>query len=470
MHQSKIISLLKSLSTKEMRRLDDFIQSPYFGAGEDVLRFWKVLRGLAPTFPEHKIDRFEVAQKAFPNQPLPTDNEISRIQNALLSLCESFLAIETFQSETSEMELRVLAAYERLGLDKHYQSSLRRLRRISNDSAVQNEQWHYLRYMTARIEVRNLLLRQVRSQDSNLQEVVESLDNYYFTARLRVTCEIVNRQGILSGSEGEAYLAFAHQILEQSSDSEAPAVRLYGQLLRLLVEGEDTRHFDHLRVLLHEHQSTLLPEEIREIYSYAQNYCIRRIRQGDSPFLRALFDLYQELIAGDHLLEEGILSPWKYKNITSVGLQVREFAWVEDFITRYRAHLPENFRENAFAYNMADLHYHQGDYAKALRTLGQVEFTDVFYSLDTRKMQLKIYYEQGETEPLLSLANAFRVYLRRNKLISDQNREAYANFVSLVLTLWKAQEQGKTEGLLQQIESTQPIVEEAWLRRMAEML
>jgi hypothetical protein len=471
MQQSKVISLLRSLSPKEIRRFDDFVHAAYFGATADVQALWRVLAAQAPDFPDAAIDRFEVMALAFPDRPLPSDVEISRLLNALLQLAEQFLAIEDLRQSPADAESRVLRAYQRHGLDKHFQASLRRVHRLMEEMPFRDEEWLHLRFIVAGAEARDQVHNQARAQDQSLQHMASVLDDYYFSTRLRLTCELVNRQNILSAQpEAQGLRALVQQLLAASADSSAPAVRIYAQLLRLLSEGEDSSHFDALRALMVAHKRILSLDNLRELYSYAQNYCIRRIRLGDSTFLRALFDLYQLLIHDGALLENQELSPWKYKNIASVGLQLGEYAWVEDFVTRYRPFLPEAFRDNAYAYNMADLAYHRGDYATALRTLVQVEFTDVFYSLDTRKMLLKIYYLQGATEPLISLIQAFRVYLRRNKLISETNRNAYSNFVHLTNALWKAQSTGEHAALLAQIDATQPLVEEAWLRKMAEEL
>ena len=44
-------------------------------------------------------------------------------------------------------------------------------------------------------------------------------------------------------------------------------------------------------------------------------------------------------------------------------------------------------------------------------------------------MQLKIYFELYEIDPLLSLLDAFKVYLKRNKLISNYMKTSYRNLI-----------------------------------------
>ena len=78
---------------------------------------------------------------------------------------------------------------------------------------------------------------------------------------------------------------------------------------------------------------------------------------------------------------------------------------------------------------MAWYHFFRKEYDKTLKTLLKVEFTDVYYHLDAKSLLLKTYYELGEEDALYSLFDAFKIYLRRNKLISEYQSEVYQNLI-----------------------------------------
>lgn len=59
----------------------------------------------------------------------------------------------------------------------------------------------------------------------------------------------------------------------------------------------------------------------------------------------------------------------------------------------------------------------------------KVEFTDVFYQLDSRVLQLKIYFESDDYENLFYHISAFRIFLKRNNSISENQRTIYRNLV-----------------------------------------
>jgi len=467
MQNSKLVALLRTFDTADLRRFDDYLASPYFNKNPHLLALFRALRAHAPEFPPEKCDRFVIWDAIHPGKA-GSDQDIASEMNALLKHLEAFLGHERYHEESSLRDLHMLEAFERRHLEKNFKLQLKRIHQGLDRQAAQNEKHFLLRYQVAGIEVREMLYNQVRTYDTNLQQMVDYLDDFYLIARLRLTCELINRQSILSESYDSRLAAELMAYLRNYDHEKVPTMAAYYLVLRLLVGEATADDYPRLAQLLIHQTAAFGAESWRELFSYAQNYCIRQVKAGESGYLQELLVLYRAALETGNLLEDGVLSAWKYKNIASVGLQLREFAWVERFIHDYKSKLPEDFQENAFAYNLADLLYHRGEHEQALKNLLKVEFTDIFYSLGTRKMMLMIYFEQGATESMLSLISSFKLFLKRNQLISEGNRQAYSNFANLVQAIYRASEAGTQPAkLIAQIEATQPLVEEAWLLEKA---
>lgn len=456
MIDSKLIQMLKTFSTAEFRRFGEFLASPYHNKQADLVQLYAYLLKQAPAFRPKKLERDAVWKAVFPKKAFD-DRRLAYLMSDLVTLGEQFVGLEYYRRRAPLPEIHTLSACEDRLLEKHFLQNERRLIKANHDFPYRNEDFYYHNYLMSGASVRFLHRKGVRAYDKGLQEMVNHLDDYYLITKLRLTCELINRQSILSGTYDINLVDELLAYLRNYKVDMIPAMAIYFQILRILTEEEDDRHFHDLKQLMEAHLHRFPDREKQSLFSYAQNYCIRRVRKGEPRYLQELFELYQGAIADEILLEDGLLSPWKYKNIASVGLRVRAFDWVREFIQAYRDRLQGDFAESAVAFNQANLHYHLGEYAQALRQLMTVAFTDPFYALDTRKMMVMIYFEQGEEEALLSLLAAFRVFLRRNKLVSEGNRAAYTNFLNLVQALYR----GAADKEL--IRSTQPLVEEDWL-------
>jgi hypothetical protein len=95
--------------------------------------------------------------------------------------------------------------------------------------------------------------------------------------------------------------------------------------------------------------------------------------------------------------------------------------------------------------------------------LNKVEFSDIYYSLDTKKMMLKIYFEQDAIDPLLSLLASFRIFIKRNQSVSEANKQAYNNFITVIQQFIKYQNQKTVPELKNNIENLKPLADRNWL-------
>jgi tetratricopeptide (TPR) repeat protein len=206
------------------------------------------------------------------------------------------------------------------------------------------------------------------------------------------------------------------------------------------------------------------------MYVFAKNFCIRKINQGYTEYIKELYELYKVMLANKIIFKDNLLSQFDYKNIVYLGLRVGDMDWVKNFITKYNEFLDPRTKENAYTYNLASYYYFAKNYDEALTLLRSVEFTDIYYHLDSKSLLLKIYYEQNETEAFFSLVEAFRVYIKRNTLIPAGQKNTYYNMIKFVSKLfkWKLNPRNNLAQLEQEIETTKPLADINWIRKKLE--
>ena len=239
------------------------------------------------------------------------------------------------------------------------------------------------------------------------------------------------------------------------------------------MEPEKEVHYFRFRKKLTEISADCPLDELRTLYPYAVNYCIRKSNLGQSKFLPELFSLYQEMISLGVLYQQGKLNPADVKNIVSLGIRLEEYRWTEGFLEQCVDYLPEEQKENSLVYNQAHLYYAKGAFRQAMQLLTQVEFDDPFYYPGAKTLLLKIYYELDEIEGLQSLIHAFQEWLRRNRTLSAYQKEVHQNLLKFLRKLqliriryqvsgWKRVAKAM-DRLRIEIHQTQRISQKAWL-------
>lgn len=462
MENSKLVQLLKTFKAKELRECGEWLQSPIVNKHEEFTALYFYLKNCAPAFSEKKIQREVVYKALFPNKKYD-EKHLNHLMSFLLKLVERYLAFSKFSENTLQENIYTLQAYTQRGLDKHYHQVLENTKQKLRQLPYRNVDFYYQQYLLAETENKYFLKQKVRKFDERLQLAANHFDNYLLANKLKYFCEMKDRKMSLAANyelnmQPEIFSYINHKEL-----SDYPGINVYKVILQLLEQPAETSYFFTLKKLLKTHAADFPLQELKELYYYAINFCIRKVNQGEQDFLKELFAIYKECLKENLLLENNEMSPWTYKNLIGVGLRLKEYQWVEQFIKQHNSLLALEFQENAYNYNMAELFYYRNDFDKAIKHLNKVEFSDIYYSFDTKKMLMKIYFEQEEIDALLSLIASFKIFIKRNVSVSEANKEAYNNFINIIQQFIKLATHKTATDLLKNIETTKPLADRNWL-------
>lgn len=264
------------------------------------------------------------------------------------------------------------------------------------------------------------------------------LDRFYLIRKLQLCCEMFNAQNVFAQEYQVFLLDEILQHIGNRSYEDTPVIIIYYRILMTLRESEKEEHYQALRALLQAHEHEISLSELRDMYKYVLNYCIKKINLGNISWQGELFDIYRTTVENRVLMSEGYLSHRDFKNIVTIALRQHQVEWTGEFIEQYIQEVPSEERENAKLYNTANLLFHKRDYSGAIRVLQRVDFLDIFYDLDARSILLKTWFELDEQDSFEYHATAFRKFLKRNKSVSDYQRTVYENLIAFASRLMKA--------------------------------
>ena len=466
MEKSKLIAALMTFERPELFRLKQFVESPYFNKNQEVIQLYEYLRVYAPHFPNRKIRKENVYHKIFPGRDFDRQH-LNHLMNYLLKLVERFLSIEKFSEQPVKGELELLASCIDRKLDQHYQRYEKRATALLEQQKQKDQDYYFFDLKMADLTATFFHNQSIRPHDYRLQVLADRLDIFYLVSKLKYSCAMLDRKNSMAVEYEVNFIQDFEHCIPESSFYEHPAIRIYYLLYSMLREEEHDHHYQQFREWLDRHQDGFSREDVQELYYWAINYCIRKVRSGNRRFIEELLQLYLTGIEETILLENDQLSPWTFKNIVKLGLGTKRFDWTENFVKTYLDKLPPSFREDALHYNMANLHFIRKEYDQAGRHLNQVEFKDIYYLLDSKVLLLKIYYEECEIEPMLALAQSFKVFLRRNKVVTSNVKTVYQNFIKILLKLTRVYKDGNAEELIGKIESMGSLTDREWLLEKA---
>lgn len=465
LQKSKLIQLLITLNSKELKWFEHYIHSPFFNKNENVVKLFNALKGFHPEFDEDKLSVDMLFKEIFPEDESVEEQKLRYVMTDLTKLLENYLAyIEYDKNEIYKKNL-LLKALQSRDQEKHFMSTLEEAYQIQKKRPFRDVNYYFNQHLIEESSYLHSLSLRPRSISSSLQEAVDNLDYYYLSNRLRYSCAILNREELLQERYNNFFLAPILSFLETYDTEKTPSIAIYHEISMLYRNPEQQQHYEHLLQLLETHKDKFTEEEVKDMYVHALNYCFRKLNAGNAEYLEIVMKLYKYLIKNEIIFEKGYILPNTVKNIVTLALRSGELEWTEWFLNNYKDRILPESRESTFHYNMANIYYFKKEFSNTLKSLQMYDANDIYYHIDGKALLLKTYYELDEQEPFFSLADAFTNYIKRNKLIADQQRKSYLNFIKYTRKIMQARinQRQDSEILRDELQALSGTVNLQWL-------
>jgi len=476
MRGSKFIDLLRQLSPRERARFGEMAESPFFNKNQKLRRLIGYCLQQAPAFQEQRLEKKDVFHLVYGAAAPYNELQINNLLSDALQLLYQLLVQLELQGEPIKQKQYELRALLLRRADKHLRHSSNRLSKLTEQAPNRSQDYFQRQLEEALLLDRRSLQQSPRRQSPHLQNASNALDRYYCCHKMRIACDMASRNKAVNAAYECHFIAEVLSMFRSAAPHlrGQPSLQTYYEALMMLT-SEQEQHYRALRQLLQKHGSLLTAEEQQDLYDYAQNYCVKKINSGDAAYYRDILELYKLMLEQGVLFRQGYLTQWSYINIVTAGIRLQEFEWTRAFIHDYRELLAPDVQENVFTYNLAALQFEQGHYKAALQTLQGVEFSDAFYHMAAKIIQLKSYYELEETEALFSLLEASRKYIKRNRQLSAYQKQSNNNFLRIITKLHKLQLQqprlsnfeylSALSNLQRELEALQAVANKGWLRK-----
>ncbi len=288
MTNNKLLSILGTFSKYELNRLRKYLLSPFFNENEKVVLLFDLLNQQLRTAPE-VIQRKEgwydfshlAWKKIFQNKAY-NDTKFRRLCSDLNQLAQDFIGYKEYETQPITRYNHILKALNGRGLNKHFLSIERQTRNIDQKSIYRNAS-SFLENFKLEHERHDYLERNAARHSFKGNQVAADffLDCFYWSNKLKMHSESLNNRTILNI---EDKIQFVDELLENVAGSrliEVPSIAIYYHII-MAFQAEDTeKHFQALIELIDKHNELFPQTELRSIYIFAQNYCIRKINSGE---------------------------------------------------------------------------------------------------------------------------------------------------------------------------------------------
>lgn len=363
---------------------------------------------------------------------------LSQLQQHL----HAFLAFQHFRKDKHSFHQSRLMALTERGWDQYLDSTYRQAKNaLPSPSGAKNLLSQLRLEMTLNS---HLSTQAVAGTDTHLPELHDALDHYYFLQKLKYATASVNA-ALLFGDQMEVRMVeVVLATIAKAPDNFPVVIRAYAAAYQMLEHTvrQDQRaasYFQNLQKLLYS-APEIARDEAGDLFTYAINYATLQWHAQVKGSTDLIVGLYDKMLEGQILQDEGGMPPRYYKNIVAMACKLGRLEWAQDFADAYKEKISGNTPELAVCYNQAVLSFHRGDYAGTVRLLYHRigEFRDELFALGARIYLCRALWEQEEMDWLGRNLIAFRKYLKRTDTLVEVEKKTYLLYVSMMLRLQKA--------------------------------
>jgi hypothetical protein len=302
------------------------------------------------------------------------------------------------------------------------------------------------------------------------QEKINHFNTFKLTQQLKLICDYYNLNATLNLDFEISELDHIQEILQKAEKESHIEIKIYLNIIKIRLEIDELQNLKAILELLDENAIFLLSKDNQaNIFKMTIGICIMLIvRKGKSELNSSLFELHKKglergLLNGTN----GYIGQRRLKNIIRSAINNNSIDWALDYIQNRSEVINPIEREDAVNFNLGTLYFAQDNYDKALTYFSKVPYDNLYYSGQLRIYLLRIFYEQDETELLLSVISSFRAYLKRNKIHSAGAIISYRKLLNYIkkLHLLRAFQKKELKRLRSKIMADNPIAEKKWLMR-----
>lgn len=471
MYQSKPVTILKTFLPKEFKKLLQVLRSESRDDQPELVLLFEVLKKAHPKYDQPYIEREELFKKVFPGQAY-NEKLLRYLLSDFTKILEAYLVASRLEKNTRQKTSLLLQAYRDRDLEKFFVSLLEKENKKLEKERVRDINFYLHRFRMSEILSDFEYAKWDRSRADLLAQNMDKLDQFYIASKLRSSCLMQNFRDLHISDYQPKFLEGIVELIDQSELKEVLFIRIYRKILLTLLEPDVESHYHELVADLDNCHEEFSPAGLNEIYSFARNYCVKKINSSRPEYLKILFDLYKKMIEREVIFRGGYLPQWDYKNMVTLCCKLGFTDYGEKFLEEYRERIHPDFRKNAFNFNSAGLFFYKKDYDKTLSFLQKVNLSQSSYHIETKTLLMKTYYELQEMIPLFSLFDSFNIYLRRSKEISPERKNKYTYFIKYLKRISRIRLGGSVDPVKvkTQMNAEKGMIDITWLNAKADAL
>lgn len=449
MKDTRLIKILKSLSSKELKYFGHFVNSPFLKPSrKNTLKLFSYIYQFSKDYDLDKMSKEDAFNYIF---GIKTYDE-KQIQNLIFDLtnsAEDYLSLSTLLEDELEFMLNLSKAYMRKNLsDESHRVNLLIEKNLKSSFSP------FTDYFSKLKRLNNLKFVHYNSI-RNLAEAEKSLEVIFEASILLFIFEYMNfidytenpyNQLLSAGKHRNLIQTFRQLVspnlllnLLKSNGAQNNYLKLHYLRFKLILDRNNFENFIDLQKfffsilnLSDKDKDYLNRDERNLFFLFMINYCITQLSNDEKKYKSELLNLYKKMLESDSFSSDAgeYINVTAFRNIIMLCNSQTDNKFLIDLLDKYIICLHPSFREDMRHAGFARMEFIRKQFENSLEYLSMIKnYSIPMLKSDIKHLQLKCYYELSYFEQAYSLIDTYKSYLSKTDDIDHVFKIAFRNFV-----------------------------------------
>lgn len=470
MHASKLFTLLRGLRQEEIHWFQKFLKSPFHNNNALTIRLFEFIKKHLPELDSPKLEKEKVFKRLFPNEKFNAQ-KLRKVMFELAVLTEEFFVTMHLRNKKFQKKKILVKELGERNLYPQFEKGTKQL--ISElEKLPYRDTFFYQNIFELNYNYSNH--QETNRQKLNghlLKNATEHLDYFYLLQKQQLEFGINLHKKVFKETVILQSLKSSKKELEQE-----PTFQLYELINRAVSKLDNENNYKKIHSVFKREIEALGRKDKIITLKILLNYSSSQINNGNKKHFSKMLSLYKFGLEKELLLENGKVTETTFVNIITVGSNIKEFEWVENFIKKYKHFLPKSVQEDGTHFGLGLMYYHKKEYSKAINILLNHNFSKPLQIIHSKTILLRAYFElylvdNSFFDLLIAQSLSFEKFIRRNDTISTIRKESYLNFTLYIRKITNAHWQNNlNKKLFEKINNTESVMLRFWLLEMLKNL
>lgn len=445
---------MKSLGNEQLRRLHDFVRSPYHNKKSGVVLLFDELAAHSPEFDSPSLDRKNIWKSIFPDEDF-NYSVFKNIVYDLKKIIERFISIEGLSANREGMDLALLEHLRNSGSRKLFKSSFESL--IRSDSSNLSEysftfQKRYRQLYEMYFHKENfdgLYLHKSKRGDEIrklvdyflLSVLIESFDMYNIVnirnVELNTPEEEIRLTSILRILEGSGFIDEFVKSVGKYSAEDSKILNAYFEMYKALREKSSAGNFRSFAAAIETAKPFLPPHVLSSLYILLLNSLVN-LHVNSEFICRNYLEISDKMIDSEvYISPDGRLRDQLFVTYISYASNLLMAEKISGYIQKFGNCLHDKSRESLMRYAEANNCFASGDFDKSLQINSTIRPNLFPLKYYIKNLQIRLYYEIGDFDAFLLSIDAYRHFLSDNKELFKKHYKVQELFCSLIIRMFR---------------------------------